>query len=525
MFKINKLLIFILLFSTIILSSCNFQDNQNGVPNNNTWTTQTWTTDDNWTGSTSTWALWYSWTDNTWLGLEVSDNFTISIFADNLPWARDIIWPDALWNFWLSRTREWIITLLWITSIGVVNKNDILTWLNNPHWLALSPDWLTLYFAETDKISKIPLYTEWTPEKLVDLPEWWRHFTRSLIFWPDEKLYVSIWSTCDVCYEQDERIASIYRLDTDWTNFEQVATGLRNAVFMTTNPITWDIWVTEMWRDNLWDDLPPDEINIIEEWNDYGWPICYGDNVHDSEFDTNTYKTDPCMDKTPAHIELQAHSAPLWLAFVPEEWWPENYWHDLLVAYHGSWNRSVPTWYKIMHIRLDDQWNVQGRRDFIRWWLGEDEDIVGRPVDIFLMPGWTWYITDDRKWVVYKLTYNNPEFIYIDQLSFSDEENNIRADIEINQNQVIFINWEATWTWYFEANFGIEVVDENDNTLADTYVSTSWEWMTENYVPFHARFNYEDPETDYWYIVFRKANPSWLPENEFEKRVRVQLRQ
>lgn len=525
MLKINKLIVLIVLFSTLLLTSCNFWDNQDNLPNNSTWTTQTWTINDNWTDPSSfTWALWYNWTDNTWLDLKVSDDFTISIFAENLPWARDIIWPDALWNFWLSRTRDWIITLLWVSQTWAVNKTDILTWLNNPHWLALSYDWLTLYYAETDKISKIPLYTEWTPEKLVDLPAWWRHFTRSLIFWPDEKLYVSIWSTCDVCYEQDERIASIYRFNPDWSDFEQVANGLRNSVFMTTNPITWDIWATEMWRDNLWDDTPPDEINIIEMWNDYGWPICYGNNVHDSEFDKNTYIADPCRDKTPAHIELQAHSAPLWLAFVPEEWWPENYWHDLLVAYHWSWNRTEATWYKIMYIRLDDEWNVQSRRKFISWWLEENEDVVGRPVDIQLMPGWTWYITDDRKGVVYKLTYNNPEFIYIDQISFSDEENYIRADIEINQNQEILINGEATWPWYFEAIFGVEVIDENNNTLANTYVTANWEWMTEDYVPFHARFNYDNPETDYWYIIFKKANPSWLPENELEKRVRVKLR-
>jgi len=113
---------------------------------------------------------------------------------------------------------------------------------------------------------------------------------------------------------------------------------------MAFHPYTRDIWATEMGRDMLGDGTPPDELNIIKKGGNYGWPICYGKNIHDTEFDKNTYFRNPCMEpfETPSYIDIPAHSVPLGLAFIPDSW-PTEYHNDLLVAYHGSWNRSTPT--------------------------------------------------------------------------------------------------------------------------------------------------------------------------------------
>ena len=109
--------------------------------------------------------------------------------------------------------------------------------------------------------------------------------------------------------------------------------------------------------------------------------------------------------EAPSYIDLPAHSAPLGLAFIPEEGWPQEYWYNLLVAYHGSWNRTVPDGYKIVRMKLDAKGNYSGVEDFITGWLTPDNQALGRPVDILVQPGGTMYISDDKAGVIYRVTY------------------------------------------------------------------------------------------------------------------------
>ena len=217
---------------------------------------------------------------------------------------------------------------------------------------------------------------------------------------------LSIGSTCDVCIENDERHAAIFSMNTDGTDFKKVASGLRNSVFFDWSYVDGRMWATEMGRDNLGDNLPPDEINIIESGKNYGWPFCYGKNILDTKFNSSEIS---CSEKAPSHVDLQAHSAPLGLAFVPEEGWPEDYWYDLIVALHGSWNRSEPTGYKLVRIKLDAKGNYEGQEDFVTGWLKPVQaQASGRPVDVRIFPGGTMYVSDDKAGAIYKINYNNP---------------------------------------------------------------------------------------------------------------------
>ena len=341
--------------------------------------------------------------NNTDFPLKLPKGFAISIFAKNLPGARAMV-IDGLNNMWVSQTGQGKVSQV---EAGTGKVNEIFKGLDRPHGLAVDPEQGTmLYIAEETKISRVALYTEDALHKIADLPKGGRHFTRDLHFGSDGRLYVSIGSTCDVCNEKDERIATIYSMNKDGSDFKKVVSGLRNAVFMATNPVDGKLWATEMGRDNLGDNLPPDEVNVIESGKDYGWPICYGQNIHDTNFDKNQYIQDPCNGKIPAHIELPAHSAPLGLAFIPEEGWPEDYWYDLIVAFHGSWNRSEPTGYKLARIKLNDKGEYEGMEDFISGWLAVDgKTSLGRPVDIIAQSGGIMYVSDDKAGVIYKVEY------------------------------------------------------------------------------------------------------------------------
>jgi glucose/arabinose dehydrogenase len=283
-----------------------------------------------------------------------------------------------------------------------------------------------LYVAERDMLSRFPYDSE-TPslgkkENLMRISSSGldRHFTRSLLFLPsgsgfpmDDTLLVSVGSSCNVCHEQHPDYAAVLAYSLVDKQKEVYAKGLRNATFMTLNPVNGKVFATEMGRDNLGDNLPPDEINIIENRDNqpqnYGWPNCYGKNVHDDQFDHNTYIRNPCMlpFETPSFVDLPAHSAPLGLAFIPEEGWPPEYWYNLLVAYHGSWNRSVPTGYKIVRLKMDAKGKYLGTEDFITGWLTDGGKKLGRPVDIKVLPGGVAYISDDSTGVIYRLSQTN----------------------------------------------------------------------------------------------------------------------
>ena len=335
--------------------------------------------------------------------LKLPEGFSISIFAKGLSGAR-VMATDGMGNIWVSQTGEGKITMLEIEDGTVKNKSEIFKNLKKPHGLAFDPqDSLVLYFAEEDKISKVRLYTEDKPHKIADLPSGGGHFTRTLGFGPDNRLYVSIGSSCNVCNEQDNRRAKIFSMNKDGGDFKEFARGLRNAVFFTWSYVDGKMWATEMGRDLLGDNIPPDEINIIQEGGWYGWPWVYGKNIEDHSWTTGIpiYAFEPIS----SHIDLQAHSAPLGLAFVPEEGWPKGYWYNLFVSYHGSWNRSVPTGYKVVRIKLDSKGNYLGTEDFITGWL-TSSGVLGRPVDILVQPGGTMYISDDKAGVIYKVVYN-----------------------------------------------------------------------------------------------------------------------
>lgn len=332
--------------------------------------------------------------------LKFPSNYNISIFEKGLKDPRVII-KDPKGAFLVSTPSSGEVVAL------KDNENDgksdvkitVANNLNRPHGLALNCEGnnCNLYVGETNGVAMFTYdlvnKKASNKKKIIDLPSGGGHWTRSLLI-HENKLFTSIGSSCNVCLEDDSRRAKIYVSDLNGGNFREYATGLRNSVFMKVNPKTNKIWATEMGRDLLGDDIPPDEINIIEEGKNYGWPNCFGKNIHDTNFDKNTYIRNPCSEpfESGSHIDLQAHSAPLGLEF-----WN----NDLLVSFHGSWNRSIPTGYKIVKITLNENGEMTKIEDFISGWL-QGSNALGRPVDI-LADGKKLYITDDRAGVIYKI--------------------------------------------------------------------------------------------------------------------------
>src|SRR3989344_972768 len=335
---------------------------------------------------------------------KLPEGFSIAIFAKNVPGAR-VLARDSKGLFWISQPSRGAVSRIEADGTPVTMFQG----LDEPHGLAFDPDDPdVLYIAEEGKVSRVNV--EATPtrfEKIVDLPSGGGHSSRTIAFGPEDgRLYVSIVSSCNVCHEENPHRAAILSMKKDGSDVKIFAKGLRNTVFFTWSYVDGRMWGTDMGRDLLGDDVPPEEINMIKEGGNYGWPICYGNNIHDTNFDKNTYIRNPCMEpfETPQQVEMQAHSAPLGLGFVPEEGWPEDMWYDLIVAFHGSWNRTVPTGYKLVRIKLDARGNFQGQEDFISGWL-QGNSALGRPVDVLIQSGGTMYASDGKAGVIYKINY------------------------------------------------------------------------------------------------------------------------
>ncbi len=226
------------------------------------------------------------------------------------------------------------------------------------------------------------------------------HITRTPVVGPDGKLYVSIGSSCNVCDpETDPRKATIVRYNLDGTGEEIFARGLRNTVDFTFHNTygVQKIWGVDNGRDSIGDDIPPEEVNIIEQGKNYGWTFCYG--------------KDYCLTETEAPVyEMQAHSAPLGLAFVPEASdtqkavLPDYFKNDLFINFHGSWNRTIPTGYKT--VRIDTSSFSNKPIDFITGWLDSTGNVWGRPVGIRFDQTGNIFIVDDAAGVIYKVTYD-----------------------------------------------------------------------------------------------------------------------
>ncbi len=286
----------------------------------------------------------------------------------------------------------------------------VLNGLNEPHGLAFYDG--KLYVAENDKLRRY----DWdeahlqatNPKLLTDQPKGGGHSTRSLLF-HDGKMYVAAGSSCNVCIEKDPRRATVMEFNPDGSGQRIFVKGLRNAVGLAVNPKTDTVWVTVNGRDWLGDDLPPETIyDLGKDGGDGGWPYCYGDRVPDSNY------TKPgdnrCQSVLEPKVQMQAHSAPLGLAFYEGSEFPVEYQNNIFVAFHGSWNRSVPTGYKIVRVKLDDKGRpVGGAQDFITGWLAPGETKkgrwMGRPVGIAFGGDGAMYLSDDAGGVIYRITY------------------------------------------------------------------------------------------------------------------------
>ena len=331
--------------------------------------------------------------------------FSVELFADNVPHARSLALSPGGIVFVGSREDDHVYALADHDGDGRAEAlHRIGTGLNTPNGVAFRNG--ALYVAE---ISRVLRYDN-IEDRLSDPPDpivlndsfpsdrW--HGWKYIAFGPDGKLYLPVGAPCNVCERADERYSSIMRMNPDGSDLEVFAHGVRNTVGFDWDPVTGDLWFTDNGRDYLGDDSPPDELNHAPRPGlHFGFPYFHGGDIPDPE-----YAADRSPDNYVYPVEkLGPHVAALGMCFYTGSMFPEEYRGRVLIAEHGSWNRSTPIGYRVTMVSLSGG-RSEGYEVFADGWL-EGKSAWGRPVDILQLPDGSILVSDDKAGVIYRISY------------------------------------------------------------------------------------------------------------------------
>src|SRR5215213_8515151 len=272
--------------------------------------------------------------------------------------------------------------------------------LGGPRFMAFDDAGNLLYVGEIHQVSRFaydPVGSVGAQEVVVpDLPTG-GHRTRTVAFGPDGMLYLAVGSSCNICLEQEPIRATVSRANPDGSDLEIFATGMRNPVGLAFQPDTDLLWATVNERDNQGNEIPPDLVTIVDEGANYGWPACLPPDATPQEAGAD------CSAVTPPTVGMQAHSAPLGLAFLEGKGVPTEVSGDLIVAQHGSWNREPPAAPKLLLIDFEDGVPVAAR-DFATGWQDASGERWGRPAGVVVAPDGSLIVSDDSNGLLYRFS-------------------------------------------------------------------------------------------------------------------------
>ncbi len=350
--------------------------------------------------------------------LNLPEGFDISVAAEGLKRVRFMarspdkrIFVTDMYN--LTDNRKGAVYILddFDERKGKFGKvTPYLTRLRNPNSVAFYTDragnsWL--YLALTDRLVRYR-YTNGddapggAPEVLATFPDYglsykyggW-HLTRTVAVGPEEKIYVSVGSSCNACEEKEEIRATVLEMDADGQHRRIFARGLRNAV-----GIKWvngKLFATDMGADHLGLNRPQDTMYQVKEGLNYGWPYCYqyrSKIYRDTQFDKSAKRL-KCEDVPLAYAVFPAHSSPLGLEYFDSQYHSSSLQNSFLVALHGSSDHKMGRGHLIAQVK-----ERSVVRDFVSGFI-QNGKLYGRPADVMQMGADSFLFTDDYAGVVY----------------------------------------------------------------------------------------------------------------------------
>lgn len=284
------------------------------------------------------------------------------------------------------------------------------------------------------------------PDTIVrDLPAMGSHRAKSIAFGAGGALYVNVGSPSNSCQMEDRQPGSagqdpcpqlgtrggIWRFDADRVGQHQgdgqrFATGMRNTVALATRAQDGKLYGAVHGRDQLfqnWSGLydegdsaekPAEELVVIEEGDNFGWPYCYYDparhlKVLAPEYGGDKQRRGRCAAMKDPVMALPAHWAPDGLHFYAGQQFPDRYRGGAFIAFHGSWNRApLPQGgYNVVFVPFDGDDAIGGYEVFASGFSTDPPTTSGphRPVGVAEGPDGSLYVSDDRGGRIYRILY------------------------------------------------------------------------------------------------------------------------
>jgi glucose/arabinose dehydrogenase len=340
--------------------------------------------------------------EKTLSGIKLPPGFKISVWASNVPQARQMAMGDKGTLFVGTFDKG---TVHAITDQGGKKVvKPFITGLRMPTGVAFQDG--DLYVVDIDKLYRYEKAEENLDKapagKVVydDFPPYVPHGWKYLV--PDGKgwFYIPVGVPCNICIPPTST-AQFRRVNPKTGSAELVALGVRNSVGGAVDPRTGDLWFSENARDWLGDDMPSDKLNRVSKMGEhFGYPYCHQGDLPDPVFAMGR----KCSEFTPPVVKLGPHVAPLGMKFYTGNQFPAEYKNGIFIAIHGSWNRAKKQGYRIEFVSVDPDGKNAKTTQFAGTWL-DDQKITGRPADILVAPDGSLLVADDQTGAIYQVSY------------------------------------------------------------------------------------------------------------------------
>jgi hypothetical protein len=376
--------------------------------------------------------------------LAVPAGFHVDTFISTLTGPRKML-VASNGDILVTEMRAGRVTVLHPSSDGgsVAGTDVYLQGLKQPFGLAFypnaqNPQWL--YVAETNRVTRYAYQVgDVKPRGAAQvvvgrIPSGVGHSTRDIAFSPDGKrLFVSVGSGSNVAetmskkspadiktWEAAHGLGAAWDVETDRAvilEFDAAApgtaviyaSGIRNCVSLTVQPANGALWCTTNERDSLGDDLVPDYSTRVKRGSFYGWPWYYIGSNEDPRLKGE--RPDLAGKVSVPDVLYQSHSAALSMTFYAassgKSAFPAGFVGDAIVGFHGSWNRSLRTGYKLVRVHMKNGEPTGDYEDFLTGFVVDDAHVWGRPVATAELSDGSLLMSEDGNNVIYRISYGH----------------------------------------------------------------------------------------------------------------------